>query len=277
MPQPPPQPPRMGMKMGPQARPGFKAPTPAPETQVEVEKFDPASLAPPPRVPTPRRTEEDLLANAEPIDIRRPLPGAVAAEIQKQKKEAEPAVAPPEPMGDPLEKMAPDSLIARLEARFGIQPEKFYEAELSAMGQKLGITFRVPAYDDYIWSMAVIERKLLNQEDASLLQTDSQRNNMMEHLVYCRAIVKIDGNWLWQVFQREAEIRSVVPGWDGQTWDAIPDFVRGTMASATYELFRKRLHADLLFELEKAVKKVSEAEKAKPAAEETPPDPSSAA
>ena len=272
----PPQPPRVSpMKMGSQGRPGFTPPKPGPDAQIEVEKFDPATLARPPRPPRPN-SEQEIMANAEPIDIRKPLPGAVAADIQKRETEAkaQPAAAPPDPMGEPLDKMVPDSLIARLEARFGIQPETFYDAELSAMGQKMTVSFRTPGYDDYIWSMAVIERKLLNQEDASLLQTDAQRNNMMEHLVACRAIVRLEGAWLWEVFGREAEIRSVVPGWDGKTWDIIPDFIRGTMAMATYELFRKRLHADLLFELEKAVKNATAPKKAD---EEPAPDPSSAA
>jgi hypothetical protein len=257
---PTPQPPRIGFGKN---RPGFTPPRPQPEAQVEVEKFDPATLVRPPV--RPPMSEKDL----EPLDLKKPIPTEAPPP-----KPAEPAVAPPEPMPDILEKMVPDSLISKLEARFGIQPEKFHEAVIEAMGQTLDVSFRIPAYDDYIWAMAVVERKLLNQEDASLLQTDAQRTNMMTHLVDCRAIVKIDGQWLWQVFNREAEIRTVVPSWDGQAWDVIPDFIRGTMATAVYELFRKRLHADLLFSLEKVVKEAEEAASSKEKEDE---DPSSAA
>jgi hypothetical protein len=254
----PPTPPKMGMKMG--SRPGFTPPKPAADVHVETEKFDPATLAKPPR-PRPM-SEADVMANAEPINIKQPLPGAMAAaEAAKKKKEAEaePTMLPPEPLVEPLDRLVPDTLIAKLEARFGIRPEEFHETTLEAMGHKLIVTFRAPSYDDYIWSMAVIERKLRSQEDASLLQTEAQRNNMMVHLVNCRVVVKLDGEWLWQVFDREAEIRSVVPNWDGKTWATVPDFVRGTMATTLYELFRKRLHADLLFDLEKAVKEVETA------------------
>ncbi len=264
---PQPTPPKMGPKTG-YGRPGFTPPKPGPASQVEVERFDPVSLKPP---AAPRAgSEADLLANAEPIDHRAPM-----SSMAPPPKPAETPPEPPEPMKEPLETLVPDSLIAKLEARFGIHPEEFHEAVLEAKGQKLSVAFRLPVYDDYIWSMAVIERKLLNMEDASLLQTDAQRNNMMTHLVACRATVKIEGEWLWQMLGREAEIRSVVPGWDGKTWDAIPDFIRGTMATALYELFRKRLHADLLFELEKAVKDAEMT--ARPKADDAPPDPSSAA
>jgi len=238
------------MKMGNQGRPGFTPPKAQPEPQVEVEKFDPATLAPPPRQRPPRTTEEDLMANADPINTK-----AVFKSAAPPPKPAEAPMAPPEPAKEPLEILVPDSLIAKLEAKFGIKPETFHEATLDALGQKLNITFRLPSYDDYIWSMAVIENKIVKQEDASLLATDSQRNNMLQHLADCRAIVKIEGEWLWQIYKREAEIKTVVPNWDGK-WDAIPDFIRGTMASAVYDLFRKRLHADLLFALEAAVKSV---------------------
>lgn len=277
----PPQPPRVSpMKMGSQGRPGFTPPKPGPDAQIEVEKFDPATLARPPRPPRPN-SEQEFMANAEPIDTRRPLPGAVAAAVaeKKQKEAADQPMAPPEPVVDPLEKMVPDSLISKLEARFGINPESFHEVKISAMGQSLTVTIRLPSYDDYIWSMAVIERKLRNNEDASLLQTEAQRTNMMTHLVNCRSIVKMEGEWLWQVFDREADIRSVLPKWDGKSWEAIPDFVRGTMAVATYELFRKRLHADLLFDLEKAVKNVESSARSATAEgeEDVEEDPSSAA
>ena len=264
------------MKMGNQGRPGFTPPKPQPEAQVEVEKFDPAMLAPQPRPPRPpRATEEDIMANAEPINLKAPLRSATPP----PQKPAEAPMTPPKPQEEPLEKMVPDSLIARLEAKFGIQPETFHEAVLEAMGHKLNVTFRVPSYDDYIWSMAIIERKINAQEDESLLQTTTQRNNMLQHLVDCRAIVKLEGEWLWQVFKREAEIKTILPTWDGK-WDTIPDFIRGTMAVAVYDLFRKRLNADLLFALEAVVKRIEKPETVKADGEdedEDTEDPSSAA
>lgn len=256
-----PTPPRMGPKVGPAARPGFTPPRPGPAPQVEVEKFDPATLAaqaqarqaPPQPAPSFKSREQELMENAERIDLRnvqtKPPP----------KEEEAPPLAPPDPPKDPLETLVSDDLISRLEAQFGVQPEKIHDAKLEARGKSITVSFRLPVYDDYIWAMAVLERKILAQEDTSLLQTEAQRNNMLMHLVACRAVQKIEGQWLWDVFKRTAEIRAVNPAWSGESMEGVPDFVQGTMANAVYDLFRKRLHADLLFDLEKVVREADAA------------------
>lgn len=263
-----PTPPRMGPKVSGPTRPGFTPPRPGPAQQVEVEKFDPATLAAQAQVrqapPAPVKSrEQDLMENAERIDLRN-----VPTKAKKLDEDEPPPMAPPDPPKDLMETLVTDDLISRLEAKFGVQPEKYHDADLEARGQTVKVSFRLPVYDDYIWAMAVLERKILAQEDTSLLQTEAQRNNMLMHLVSCRVVHKIEGQWIWDIFKRAAEIKTVNPAWSGTSMEGVPDFVQGTMAMSVYELFRKRLHADLLFDLEKAVREADTAATAQKTQEE---------
>lgn len=223
------------------------------EEQVEMERIDPESFlqqgaqqeAEDRKIRDP---EAELMAHAIPVDTRK-----VAAQQPLEKPpEAEVKPPPPPPAADPLDRVLSGSLIDRLSQRFAIKAENTADAILEAGGQTLKVTFRKPHYDDILWGLGEIESRILLGIDISLLRGDQARQNYLKHLRLCRAVVKIEDEYVWDIFDETNKLRNLLPNWDGQNSASIPDLIKSELAVQVHALLRK-LHEDLLFELSAAV------------------------
>ena len=220
---------------------------------LEVERIDPQAfmaggMPPPPPNParrpvTPKLEPMPLPSTAPPPKMKDPIPKAVEERALPKK--------PPEP----IDQVVSNSVVRRLLKRFGVEQEQLVESELKVYGEKLAVSLRLPTYDDFLWAMAMIERKARAQEDASLLMSEGQRNEMLQAYVACRCVVKLDGENVWDAFEVTNQIKSIVPMWDGVDRTKVPDFFQGTLATAVMSLFRQ-LHPELLFALSTRVKQL---------------------
>lgn len=223
------------------------------EPQVEMERLDPEAFL---RQGAEqemadrklRDPEAELMAHAIPVDTRK-----VATQQPLEKKpEAEVRPPPPPPPSDPLDRVLSGSLIDRLAQRFAVKPEETKDAILEAGGETLKVTFRKPHYDDILWGLGEIESRILLGVDISLLRGDQARQNYLKHIRLCRAVVKVEDEYVWDIFDETSKLRNLLPNWDGQTSTMIPDLIKSELAVQVHALLRK-LHEDLLFELAGAV------------------------
>ena len=152
-----------------------------------------------------------------------------------------------------MEEHVQADLVNRLEQRFGMKPEELHDVTLSAGGEDLVVSLRLPLYDDLIWAVAVITEELEQGQNIGVVQTDVQRERLLQHLSSVRCVVKIEGEWLWEIFNMGPAIKELSPGWSGESMITVPDFFQGTMAKQVWRLFRHRLHPDLLFDLNRKV------------------------
>ena len=234
----------------------FKAtPPPAPPpSQVEVGKIDPKEIFDAQALA--RGGEEGLLDRAQPIDYQANREKA-AARLKAEQEKKVPQAPPIEFAEDPkdvIDTVVTDDLISRLEKEYGLSASKYTEAELPFQGKTMKVTLRAPDYDDWLWMMAFMERKIASGEDQALMSSEGVRKEIAESVIACRCLVRIDGAWLWDLFKVREQIQHVVPDWDGETYEAIPDFMRGALAQTAHQFFRKKLHPDVLFALAQAVK-----------------------
>ena len=246
--------------MGP-IGPSKVPPEEAQETQVETTRIDPlafmedAVARPPGSEPSEgARSPAEMDRDLEPMNFRAaPVRGAVDREAAKRKMKAAEQFLPPEEEESLLDQAVKGDLISRLEERFGMKPEKLYDVTLEAGGQDLEVSMRLPMYDDYIWAVAMIEQNAERGKDLSVLQTESQREQMLQHIASCRCVVKIEGECLWDIFDLREAILRLNPKWDGESMAQVPDVIQGIMGKNLHTLFRERLHADLLFEVNSKV------------------------
>ena len=224
-----------------------KVASPAPDApqHIEMEKIDPKAFfeGEPQAKPKMTPTSEEHLT---PMDF---------SKIVTPTKDVAPTpqyLPPTEKDPDPLERGVSASLIERLSARFNLVPEFMVEETLRCGGQEVKVTLRKPMYDDYLWTLGVVEGKMTAGVDLALLSEDRQRQRFVLHLTNCRTVVKIDGCWVWDVFDFAPLIQEAVPSWNGATFSQVPDTIQGYIASSVHELFR-RLHPDMLFQLSAAV------------------------
>jgi len=223
------------------------------QEQVEMERLDPEAFlrqgvqeeAEQRRIRDP---EAELMAHAIPVDTRRMAP---KPEAQKPPA-AEVRPPPPPPPADPLDRVLSGSLIDRLAQRFQVKPEETKEAVLEVGGESLKVSFRKPHYDDILWGLGEIESRILLGVDISLLRGDQARQNYLKHLRLCRAVVKIEDEYVWDIFDETSKLRNLLPNWDGTNSTAIPDLIKSELAVQVHALLRK-LHEDMLFELSGAV------------------------
>lgn len=229
-------------------------PSPQPDQQVETTKIDPRGFlegALPTGIPTARQSRAETDRELEPIDVRK-VPVREAQERQAEKeaqKQAAENFLPPQEEKDVLEETVKGDLISRLEERFGMKPEVLHDVMLEAGGEDLKVSLRLPLYDDFIWAISVIERQVKSGEGLALMETETQREHMLKHLSSCRSLAKIEDEWVWDILGLRGAIMAVTPGWDGESMVRVPDAYQGVMAKQVYELFRQRLHPDLLFDL----------------------------
>jgi len=245
-----------------------KRPTPPEQqSQVETTKIDPKefldqALSGTAGGAAPRSAAEGD-RELEPFDLRN-VPNRDAVANAKARQEAEKAkdavetMLPPEAEKSVLEENLKGDTISRLEERFGMKPEVLHEVTIEASGQTLGLSMRLPLYDDFIWAVADVTSKAERGEDLSLLSTEEQRSQMLQHLSSCRCVMKIDGEWIWDVFDYRGAIQQMSPNWDGESYIKIPDAFMGTLARRVYHLFRFRLHPDILFETNNCVTRLLE-------------------
>lgn len=219
---------------------------------VTVEKFTPA---PPPPASTPAPPREPAKAPAdsvafEPVDFseleNKPLPGY-----------AQPPPPPPAATEvPPLERAIPDSLLKRLERRFAIQ--RTFTKTLASSRGDLAVECRPRNFDDYLWAIDEISREMAEPTGAAL--GEAARSTLAKHTSACRCVLKVEGEWTWDVFQLRQEIQAVQPRWTGESAVGLPDFYANVLARRVLDLFRHKLHPDLLFSLESALQQEEEAQ-----------------
>jgi hypothetical protein len=228
-------------------------------TQVEAERLDPAIFG----FPKKKSPEQELLDNAEPLDFRRKpeppppaIPPAIKAEVtespvenKKEKKEY-------------IDKVVSAKLIDRLVEEYGFETAETHEALLPVpnSNKTLRVNFRSLTWDDYSWALSAISRKEKEEEALGNLWSDSQRAQAYQALTVCRCVVRIADIWTWDLFDMQEEIKAVSSRWQGDTHIGIPEFFSNTMAQRVFELFRKKMHPDLLFLLDEAVRTASNKE-----------------
>lgn len=220
-------------------------------THVEAEKLDPSVFGLKKKSP-----EQELLDNAEPMDFSpKPVP---------KPAQAEPAPPPePEPEEEKkeyLDEAVDDNLIERLVEEYGFEPAKVYQAKLPIPGTKkvLKVGYRPMNWDDYSWALAAVQRRETEENKIGNSWSDAQRAQMYQALTACRCVVSLAGTPVWDLFDARQEIKAVKPSWNGESHIGIPDFFLGSFAQKTFELFRKKLHPDLLFALDEAVREKDE-------------------
>jgi hypothetical protein len=220
--------------------------------QVEVEKIDPEAflkqgLQGTPEKPALRDPEAELMAHAIPMGP--PVP----KEPEKPKDEDEDAEVkpppPPEPE-DPLDRVLPGSVVDRLTKKFGIlgDTEELIDDVLVAGGKEVKISFRKPHYDDFLWALGEVETRIRTGQDLSLLRGDQARQAFLNHLSACCTVVKIEDEYVWDVFNASNVILEMKPDWDRTSLEEVPFLIRSNIINNTYELLRM-LHPDLLFAL----------------------------
>lgn len=224
---------------------------PPPSELVEAEKIDPRELLERGlKRSTLSKAEQDLMDNATPIEAPA-APSAPKVEAAKEPKEETTYLPPPEEKS-PTDAIG-NSLIDRLSARFGLTAPQTKDVILEAAGVQVKVTIRKPFYDDYIWTVGVIEGMLDSNEDVTLIRGEAQRSQFLEHLSACRCVIKLEDEYIWDAFPYRDMILATRPNWDGTSHAVVPDHLLGGMAQSLHSLFR-RLHPDLLFDLARAVK-----------------------
>ena len=238
------RPPRLQPSMSPK-----RTPPPQEEEQVEMRKIDPKELL----SKQVDRKNQPVGTTSEHLIPMEFKSAPTVKEEQQDESQAQPQYLPPPPEeGDPLEKAISNRLIDRLSERFKLAPGKYKEAVLTAGNQEVSVALRRPSYDDVMWTLGILEQKIKSNIDTSLMMGEHQQAKYMQHHIACRTVVKIDGEWVWDIFEMTDSLKQDIPGWDGTTYASIPDSSISAIALGVYNLFRS-LHADLLFELNNAV------------------------
>lgn len=253
------------MTMKPTMAPGMNLPGRRPATPpgrsqpqeqqfTETTKVDPASTF---GIGKRKSPEQELMDNAEPIATPpppRPLPEP------QQVQQPEP---PKPPKKAPLDELVDDDIISRIVQEYGLDPVVVHEANLAAPGLKksLSVHFRTLTWDDYNWGLAALQQRAQSNQDTSYLQSDAQRSQFYRALTACRCVLKIDNAWVWDIFKLRSDIKFANPEWNGDTHIGVPEFFIGTIAQRVFDLFRKKLHYDLLFALDDAVRAAGEEQK----------------
>lgn len=266
---------------------GFRVPSvPAnPTPQIEVGKIDPKEIfeaqarAAMPPVPPPADPEKSLLERGERIDFKanREKAAARRAAEMGQTQQAEQQGPPKLEIADKpppvIETAVSDDLIAQLEKEYGYATHEYTEVYLpiqsrGAQAKGMLVQIRLPQYEDWVWMLSVMERKIETGEDEALLQTALSRSEISQDLIACRCVVSIDGHWVWDVLKMRDQILLAMPDWDGKNYDAIPSFMKDALAKSIYHLFRKKFHPDLIFALSIAVRNLEKQQRETAAAEE---------
>lgn len=226
----------------------------ATKPQIDVEKLDPATFG----IGKRKSPEQELLENAEPIDLSAPQPAPRAAAPEIERKPEPPVEAPKVDKKSYLDEALSDSLISRLVEEYGFEPTILHERQLAIPnGKSLKVHFRSLSWDDYSWALAAVQRLEKEEQKNGVLFSDTQRAQTYQALSACRCVLKLADTWVWDIFELRDEIMKVQPKWTGDSPVGVPDFFIGTMTNKLFDLFRKKLHPDLLFALDDAVRSMS--------------------
>lgn len=216
----------------------------------EAERIDPAEFletamnANKAETPVKPQTDEDLLATLELMD----KPPAYTPPV-KQEEEQKPPV---EMVEEPDDVQVDDSLIGRLSEKYGLKKETLREKTIIVNGQKMVLSLRPRHYDHIIWALGVMQDRITNNVDTAYLQTGLQRDTYTQHLTDCCTVIKIDGEYVWDIFPFRDHILASSPGWDGKSYSAIPDMVQSSLQLRVHDWFRS-LDPNALFNLKDAV------------------------
>jgi hypothetical protein len=238
-------PPSMNMKPG-STLPGRKPSAPQARTFVESEKIDPSAFG----IPRRKSPEQEILENAEPITPPpEPRPEPVIPD-------SPPLAEPKQPKTSVFDELVPESILDRIVREYGIVPTETFESSLVAdgMAKPLVVCHRALNWDDYNWGIGVLSDMLSSPEEKSFLASEGQRTQMYQAIVACRCVLKIDNDWVWDVFKARDAIANVNPSWTGDTQVGIPPTMIGLLAKQVLSLFRTKLHFDFLVALDEAVR-----------------------
>ena len=220
------------------------APLP-PSNFVEMNKIDPKEMM---EKAMESKTKPALEDSLQPMGAPPP-----PQKVEEPKPEEQYSLPPKKEEDDPLDRVLSNSLLDRLNERFDSRSATIKEVTLKIAGvsdMRLGV--RRPTYDDYIWTLGVIEDKIETGKDKEFLKTAVQRENFMQHLSACRSVIKIEGNWVWDIFEWTDLIKSEVEGWDNAA-DKVPERFQTDITKSVHEFLRK-LHPDVLFDLDDLIK-----------------------
>lgn len=246
----PPLSPSLSMK--PSVGPKRPQSQPPQQTRVEAEKLDPAVFFGKRKSP-----EQELLENAEPI-----VPQPQASRPPPPKTEDLPPEEPEEKEREDslYDKAISDSLLDKIVKQYGLDPVKIYDATLEAseVANPLPVSFRALTWNDYNWGIGTMA-ELLKSQDFAFVSTDLQRSQLYQALTACRCVLKIDGHWVWDIFKLTEDIKKMNPAWQGDNF-GVPPLVANMLALKVFDLFRNKLHYNLLYALEQVVRESSDAE-----------------
>ena len=199
---------------------------------------------------TPYSTDLEPISMSEMLSPVKVVPESTAESRDQGPQPPQPATESkalePEKAPDVLEKALPDDLVTRLSERFKIAKERLVDVSVKAGGQTVVVSVRRSHYDDYMWAVGVVEERI--KSDSGIAASETRRLQYMEHITICRTVVKIEGEYVWDVFRHTEDIKAEAPDWDGVSYTGIPQKYLGVMAEQVYDLFRN-LHYDFLFGL----------------------------
>ncbi len=260
----PPASPSLSMKPGVGPKKPPQAPQPQP-TRVEASKLDPSVFG----FGTKKSPEQELLENAEPITA--PAPKQAPPPVQDIPEEPEP---PKEKEKTVFEAVVTGSLLDSLIREYGLDQVKTYEANLEASdyGKALPVTFRALNWDDYNWGLGILV-DMVKSPDFLYIKKEEQRNQLYKCITACRCVLKINGFWVWDLFEMTNDIKAMNPSWKGDTHVGIPSVAVSLLALKTFDLFKNKLHYNLLYALEQQIRETSDVEFLKEAEPEEDSDP----
>jgi hypothetical protein len=218
--------------------------------QFDIEKIEVGEVLAPQVAPLPKPISLDDDENFERI----PPPAPRKEERPVSRPPTRVSATPPRPVKvDPLLAEIPNSLIEDLEAEFGLRPEEVLTASLSAGDKTLVVEYRRMNYDDLMWALGKAHAKEKSEVDEGTgMLEEVQKNQLYRHYTTCRCLTKIRDQYVWDLLGLTESIQAAVPNWNGTSVMAIPDVFVNRMALAMFDLFRRRLHPDLLMGLDAA-------------------------
>ena len=235
------------------------------ENEVEVEALTADDFKSP-----PQGRLEDHLVQAAPALAVQPRS---APEAREAEEEAPVTRLAEKPAADPLERaQISNSLVNTLLTRFNRLPNAAL-TDLVLQGDddaSIVVSVRKRDYKDNMWALGLLEQWVEAGKNLDILTSDIPRRTALEHLASVRCILKIDGEWIWEVTGHTSWLKKNNPAFDHDVKD-VPLIILSQVHELIFELLQT-LHPTLLFQLDSAINDAEVPDDD----DETPPDPSSA-
>jgi hypothetical protein len=139
---------------------------------------------------------------------------------------------------DPYKKAIPDDLVTQLCEELGFLPPSELRKAVVQVGPKtLELEVRALNFADQTWMWG--EYPNLVRDHPDLTNTPVQTNDMIEALMACRALVKINGKFIWDRLNYRSAIIAASPTWDGVSYQDVPSTFLSQMAVKVFKSFLK--------------------------------------